>query len=77
MGSHSLEEEVSLITMSILSILLIISELLAWSSCKPNSITEYLYSKLACSVEPDQDDNTVATQTPSLQMDATGSIKTP
>jgi hypothetical protein len=31
---------------AILSLLLILSEFLGWSSCKPNSVSEYLFSLL-------------------------------
>lgn len=58
---HMLEEASFIIT-AVLTILLIISELLAWSNCKPNSISQYLYSKLAC--PPMEDSATIATQTP-------------
>ncbi len=54
--------EIELILMVILSVLLIVSELLAWSNCKPNSISQYLYTKLICSVP--EDENDAATQTP-------------
>lgn len=55
-------EEASFIIMAILSILLIVSELIGWSKCKPNSISEYLYSKLRCTIP--EDENHIATQTP-------------
>ena len=54
--------EIELVLMAMLSVLLIVSELLAWSNCKPNRISQYLYTKLICSVP--EDENNVATQTP-------------
>lgn len=57
-------EEASFIIMAILSILLIVSEILGWSNCKPSSVSEYIYAKLACTGP--EDENNVATQTPQL-----------
>lgn len=54
--------QLDLIIMAILTILLIISELLGWSNCKPSSLSQYIYSKIQCN--PPEDENNTATQTP-------------
>lgn len=55
-------EKVGGVLAIILAGILIINEVVAWSSCKANTLFQYLYSKLVCT-NP-QDENNVATQAP-------------
>ena len=52
----------------VLAILLIISEILGWTRCVSNSITEYLYRKFLCgtTVSPEEGENNWSQETPGM-----------
>ena len=43
------ETDLLMLTNGILVLLLVLSELIGWSQCKVNSITEYCHDKFICS----------------------------
>lgn len=63
MVEEPLEKSGSILAI-ILATILILNEIIAWSSCRANTLVQYLYSKLVCSIP--EDENTGATQTPQL-----------
>jgi hypothetical protein len=55
-------EKVGSILAIVLAAILILNEIIAWSRCKANTLFQYLYSKLVCTIP--EDENHIATQAP-------------